>query len=503
VKRILLVASVVLCSSKLYASDAVDTRISFTVADDNVAKGPQKSPTASPSIPNFTPSVNNRLFFDDFERSFTGFENMTHLVLYKKAPGFFAGVDTEGALVIRATFLAEKGVQLLDAGSYLRLTKKVGDNTELGLTAFPISADRFRLGYSYDISWGGSRIFPNARAVPGLRLEINNDWVHAYLGLKTGLAQVDESDGSKELDTVWGVLSGASFNVLENLRVEGGAGFFHRGTIDKQELRTVSNGRFRVAPWQAYGGSAQITFHEGDAIGIPIDFRLYRNDPLVAQQFFVLPKYDDNTAYTIRSEASVMQQTLQNSDKPTSTRLQTAYAGDVTFLMRTGHLRLQAYVVYRNLPFVLFNVPSYPSFVSFPQGTRAQLDVFSFAGLDYYFETTHLLPGFMVGVRRPANMTSAVAAGASPPSSLGQQTLVFRSDTDVDILDPGDKVKLIYSAKATLLWQLSDIMSVVGELQYSYDPNRRSFSQDPGGVSVRLAQDPNIVGFMANLNVKF
>jgi hypothetical protein len=100
-------------------------------------------------------------------------------------------------------------------------------------------------------------------------------------------------------------------------------------------------------------------------------------------------------------------------------------------------------------------------------------------------------------------MTSAVAAGASPPSSLGQQTLVFRSDTDVDILDPGDKVKLIYSAKATLLWQLSDIMSVVGELQYSYDPNRRSFSQDPGGVSVRLAQDPNIVGFMANLNVKF
>ena len=168
----------VLIGSRAFAGDAVDTRVTFTVADDDVMRGPQESSTGSPSIPNFQPSNANRLFFEDYERRDNGFENLTHFVLYAHQPGFFEGLDTEAALVLRAQMLDAKGVDLRDDGTYLKVTQDIGGH-KLALTAFPISADRFRLGYSYRISWGGSNIFKYSRAAPGLRLESSSDNYYA------------------------------------------------------------------------------------------------------------------------------------------------------------------------------------------------------------------------------------------------------------------------------------------------------------------------------------
>ena len=71
---------------------------------------------------------------------------------------------------------SENGIQLSDDGSYITLSNWKDpthkDPTRISLTAFPVSADRFRLGYSYRLSWGGSPEYSRARSsVPGLKLQ--------------------------------------------------------------------------------------------------------------------------------------------------------------------------------------------------------------------------------------------------------------------------------------------------------------------------------------------
>lgn len=482
------------------AGDAIDTRITFTVADDNVTKGPDETATASPTLPNFQPTRQNQLPGDNHEKRDTGFENLTHLVLYADQPGFFAGLDTQAALVLRAELLDARGVALKEDGSYLKLTKQHGPGAWV-LTAFPVSADRFRLGYSYEISWGGNDIFLRSKATPGLRLAYQTDTIYGFLGIKTGLLQVDLEDGSKELDTVWGVLAGGGIDLSAALRFETGAGFFYRGTIDKPQLRLpLPSGGFRTAPWQGFGGSAQLAYHVGLPIGTPIDFRLYKNDPLLQESFFQPETYNDALSFQVSGEISALGQTLQDPEVPASTTVQPAGAADLSARIKIGKWRVHGLAVAKTLAFILFNVPSNPSFVDFAQGVKAAPELLGRVGCDYFWEAWHLTPGVIMGAVRPAHR----GGNSQAADTLGQQLLVFRSDTDIDVLGPGDRVRPTYFAKLTLKWDLSTLMAAAAELQYSHDPNRRTLAQDPSGINiVRVADDPDVLGFTAMLRARF
>jgi hypothetical protein len=501
--------SLIAFATPAHALDVVDTRVTFTIADDDVVRGPQNTVTggtASPSIPNSIPSQANRLFMDDFEKRDTGFENLTHFVLYVHQPGFFEGLDTEAAVVMRTEWLQNKGINITEDGSYLRLTRSLGDD-KLRIIAFPLNTDRFRLGYSYKISWGGSRIFTkngDTSATPGMKLEYERPGVYAFLGAKTALRQVDQDDGTKEQDTVYGVLAGAGIDVVDELRLEAGGGYFYRGTIDKQELRIPDGqGRFKVARWDAFGGSTQLVYHVGIPIGVPVDFKVYTNDPLHKESFFRPETYNDDVSFLVQTEANVIGQTLQNPEKPASTKVQYAIAADITGRVKVGKTRFHLLSVYRDLAFILLDVPGNPSFVAFPRGLKVQPELFVSAIVDYYFEELHLTPGFVLGVQRPANVTTSVAAGSNPPASLGQQTLVFRNETWVDTLDPGDVVGLVYAVKGTFKWDLSEVISTIGEVSFQYDPNRRTFQQDPTGIPIRAKQSPEIVGFNILMQARF
>ncbi len=486
-----------------WARDFLDTRVTFGFADDNVLAGPQESNPSSPSAPNFTPSNSNNLFFDNYDTKDSGFETLTHLAVYAKDPGFFRHWQTEAGLVIRAQINAEANIALSDAGSFIQihryLARSEGKKNKEGftLTLFPMSADRFRLGYSYAISWGGSKIFRNAGAVPGLKFQFNTDRMYAFLGFKTGLTQQDMDDGTKEKDTVWGILAGFGVDIIPMLRFEMNGGFFDRGTIDKQEVRT--------APFQGFGGSAQLAFHKGMDIGTSIDFRLYKNDPDVATTFFKEERYADTVSVEAKTEFSLLGQTLQNPEKASATVIQKAKAWDINFKLKSGFLRVHADFLMRDLSFLLFNVPSSPSYMDFPSGIEPHPEIFFAAGFDYYFEKPRLTPGLVLGIQRPANFTGKANTGNLTNSTLGIQTFVFRSDTDVDILDANDKVGIVFAAKATLKWDLSRIISSAFELQYSYDPNKTTFKQDATGIVApeREHLSPHILGFNILVRAKF
>src|SRR4051812_14656304 len=92
-------ACLLLCSGVAHAWDFVDTRLNFTLTDENLLVKPGETNPNVPGLRIDRPNQFGILFFDNYDTRFTGYENLTHLVLYKKVEkGRFVA---EAALAIR------------------------------------------------------------------------------------------------------------------------------------------------------------------------------------------------------------------------------------------------------------------------------------------------------------------------------------------------------------------------------------------------------------------
>ena len=76
--------------------DFMDTRLSWTFGDDDFLHPTGSSFPLSPSF-SIGDRPQYRLFFDALNSRFAGRENLTHLVMYKKMPGFIPRLTTEAA----------------------------------------------------------------------------------------------------------------------------------------------------------------------------------------------------------------------------------------------------------------------------------------------------------------------------------------------------------------------------------------------------------------------
>jgi len=147
-----------------WAGDFVDTRLNFTITDENLLVKPGETNPSVPGVRIGAPNSLGILFFDNYDTRYTGYENLTHLVIYKKMGN--RRFTAEAAYVLRLLQFTDVNLSSIDDGSYIKLTywfdpnhESGGGKTNLAFTAFPLNADRMRLGYSYRISWGGSPIF--------------------------------------------------------------------------------------------------------------------------------------------------------------------------------------------------------------------------------------------------------------------------------------------------------------------------------------------------------
>src|SRR5512133_1718357 len=165
-------------SQAAWASDFLDTRLSFAFADDNVLAGAGETTPNSPNA-RFGAGNQNTQFYDNFNTRYSGFETLSHVVLYKKSPAFFEGLITEAAMNVLLLEQPSGGLTIKDDSSYVRLAYTAPGwkpTDTLSFTGFPVSADRFRLGYAYRITWGGSGIFTSrafAYGVPGAKLQLS------------------------------------------------------------------------------------------------------------------------------------------------------------------------------------------------------------------------------------------------------------------------------------------------------------------------------------------
>jgi hypothetical protein len=260
-------------------SDFIDTRVTFVFADDNVFAGPRDR---SPNI-DFGQRNEANTFFDNYDTKDSGQETKSNLVLYKAFGGPFPRIVGDAALVSRFDFYLDEetgkpGAGFFDDGTFLQLSYLLCDTSgtpselskaknRLYLLAFPFNADRMRLGYSYDITWGGNPTFPNnTRGVPGLKLGWDGDRAYAFVGAKSARLLNEKTN---DLQSNFGLLAGAGYDLTDLLRWEVGGGFFQKGVFPPNSLtdpiggkdvqaegisspsRRSSRGPEAPAPWRA------------------------------------------------------------------------------------------------------------------------------------------------------------------------------------------------------------------------------------------------------------
>ncbi len=499
--RFVIVLFCTFVSVRTFAGDFMDTRISFTVSDDNVLQGPRNTNPSSPTFPTFVGTRNNVQFYDNYDTKFSGFETMSNIALFKRMPSFFKNIDTEAALVVNALVRDDATVQLGDAGSFLRLVFPLGENKErsnVNFVAFPVSSDRFRGGYSYAISWGGNPIFPGRGPVPGFKLTIVQPRWYLFAGAKTGLRQREQPDGSIEVDAVGGGLAGLGIDFTDTLTLELNGGVFDRGQVRKFELEQRNK-------LMGYGGTVQLAYHRGLPIGTSIDFQLYRNDPDAPLKFFLPEIYDNSLSIVVKTEFTVLGQNLQNIERPNTTRNQLAWAGDINIAAKYGKTRIFLDAVARSLAFIMYNSPGYPAYIDFPPGSSPQPEYFVAGGFDYFIQSAHLTPGLKLGVQRPAYYRGRPDASQTG-SAVAQATatVVLRDPAlPPDLLPAGLEVEPVLAATASMKWDISEIMSAALQVLVRYDTNRTTFLQDDNGIPTFALLPPVALGFNLLLQSRF
>lgn len=477
----------------------MDTRLAFTLTNENVLAKPGET---IPSVPGWRFGVPNSLgvlFFDNYDTRFSGFETLTHNVIYRS---YSRGhLQAEGAFVLRINELSENQITLADAGSYIVLTNWKDpahkDPTRISLTVFPVSADRFRLGYSYRLSWGGSPEYRRSRSsTPGIKLQYDTDKMYAFVGAKSATV-LDPQDG--EVKGASAVLAGAGIDPHPMVRLELNGGFFDRGY---NELQDVLGEKVYLA-----GGSAQLSIHKGMPIRSSVDYKLYKYNGERISPLFAPEKYPGGVSWVAQTEFTTLAQTLKDPERTGSTTRQFGKAGDVNFRMKIDRYRLRLDLSYRDLAFILHSQPSLPPYSDFPDAYKLQPNLFASAGIDRNWKD-FLTLGIVAGVDRPATLTSP--KGIPGFETLGTSTAVFRNnniDTLITILPPGQKAVAQVAVKGSAKIDFAKIFSAMFDVFYVHDGNQTRYRRqcsDPDQCAFEFEfGDFHQLGFNATLQARF
>lgn len=477
-------------------SGFMDTRLAFTLTNENILAKPGET---IPSVPGWrfgTPNSLGVLFFDNYDTRFSGFETLSHAIMYRS---FQKGhLQAEGAFVLRINELSETQISLADAGSYMVITNWKDpthkDPTRISLTAFPVSSDRFRLGYSFRMSWGGSPEYKRARSSnPGAKLQYDFKQGYVFVGAKSAVV-VDPADGEQK--AALAMLGGAGIDLIQpcaigtpgckgddlGVRAEINGGYFDRG---KNELQDVQSETV-----QLFGASGQLSIYKGLPLRNSIDFRLYRFNNEQVTNLFAPEQYPGGLAWMAQAEFTAMGQTLKDPENTGSTVNQMGYAGDLNVRVKYNRVRLRMDLSFRDLAFILHSQPSLPPYSDFPDDYQLTPNLFAAVGADKNWGDW-LTVGVIAGIELPATLTTPKGIpGQAIGAGTGTSTAVIRNnniDTLITILPPGEDALPQSAVKFNARIDFGRIYAAVLEVFYSYDPNQTKYS--------RVCEDPDNCAF--------
>jgi hypothetical protein len=489
--------ALLLLSAAPAAAGRFRASLGFSFADNNVLRGAGETRINSPSAYfGQTP--------DSYFRALGGSEfgpSRLHLFAYGGALDLHPRFVPEGAVVL---LLDPSSGTFRDDGTYLRVGYYFDSDRRRGvsLTMHPIDSDRERLGFHYDISWGGSAMFPkNFRRglVPGLRLQLDLGWMYAYTGMKTALVRSPTEDildnpGGNTNKIVeranYAVFGGLGFDIYRGLRLEVNGGYFQKGTNTRPNVL----GR----PIHAGGLSGQLSYHHGLSIGRRIDMYLYTEDPI---RFDILAReeYGSGLSWNVAIEGTGVVQTLEDPERARSTINEWAFASMASARFKFSHFRIHLEGIYRTLTYITYNVPGFVPYQALPAAVESKPELTALVSADYFIAPISLTVGLTFGVLRPATYRGVVPAGSAAPTTLqGVHTVVVRgaeSGGDWDILPAGEEELPVFYIKGNLKWTFGDTFAALAELTYGRDPNLSQVFRDFRGHAIRTFDDPNVLAF--------
>ncbi len=517
-------AKVVTAPPPVRIGDFMDTRLTWVFGDDDVLHATGRALPLSPDTA-IGDRKSYRLFFDNLNSRFAGRENLTHLALYKKMPGFIKNLDTEASLLLRLDVAAiarqanNLNQSIYDAGTYIRAfyhtDGKADGKQGLSVTLWPLDTDRFRLGYLYDISWGGTNpfinqsIFPRIQgSAPGGKITYEGKNFTVFFGVKTAtIIQLEgklEDDNTGESNaeefrvgqTNYGLLAGGSVDPTDFLHVDVGGGYFQQGKFD---LPDVEGQRIYTA-----GLSGRVLLHDKSTpVPQSIDFALYRNDPNKPMVIFKPESYSPGkTTWSVALEGTNLWQQLKNFDVAGGLALQSATAFALQANVKSSYLRGSATVIYRDLPYVLRNQPSFIPFQTLPADAGSSDEVFFALASDYYLPKPRLTLGLGGGLQLPATFSTATIDSSSAPI---KRTVVVREQGNIAILPVNQQAVPIFQLRASLKWDISPILSALLWMQYVRDNNGTFVERDPseGTLALRTFISPDFLGFGTSVSARF
>lgn len=432
-------------------SDFIDTRLTFAFSNSNFFAGPGERLYDTSSY-RIGVDRDFNLFLENVDTRFTGYETLSHLVLFKKLPAFWETYETEVALagLVVANYEGPAAadsltpgskrageLSLSDSGSYLRLIKKFGTGAEekegsIDLTAFPVTADRFRLGYTYIISWGGSAIFPSQigskditeGAVPGIRLRYRSAGGrdYAFLGFKS-VRITNKQPGAMagERVPVYGILAGAGTELGDILALEMNGGFFKKGPLERFGLEG--------SKINAYGVSGRATIFQGRRPKQSVDYQLYRNDPTAPDYYYAFRSYAPGTSFSLGLEGNVLAQNLEDPDRFGSEKTVTAVAAGLVGIAKLEEWTFRLDAFYKSVDFIVFNVPGFVPFQAISSNAKTTPEFFAALTAEYFFAKINWRPSLAVGVKVPATEKGALprdlgSVGGAMPGEVRTQIIV-------------------------------------------------------------------------------
>lgn len=479
--------------STALAGDFVDTWVTTAFEETNVLAGPDDHSPA----PNFV-MRGNSTFFENYETKYTDDISMTHLVLYRKDEGFIKGVFSEAALVIRLQpYLdpdqSSPGVKVADDGSYVRIGTTFGGDPEhtLTLTGYAVDANRFRLGYSYDITWGGTNTWAfDPYAAPGARLQWQKQGNYAFFGVKTAVGDYTSQDtGLVNNQAYFGFLAGGGADLGRHLKLEVGAGSFQQGQLTN--VADTASSLYN-APINAAGVSAQLSTRTTDAIDYvsSSELKLYRNAPDFVRDSYLSHREVEGFALLAQVEGNLLFHNLLDPNEDEKTTVERAFAGDAQLTAVAGSTEIQVDGVYKDLAYIVFNIPGISSGYAINPDVDPTPQIYFRGKISHHFPKAHLTPSIGAGFLVPASYTTA------------DHTYVVYSETDVEAVPDGYPPANILSTVAGLQWDISKSTVIVGEVLYTLD-NNIAYINDENVYVADAEEVRNMLGFNLMMRARF
>ncbi len=458
------------------AGDFMDVWVTSALQDGNLRTGPDgASPTA-----NFV-TRGTSTFFEGYDSRYTDDVSQSYLVLYRKDEGFSKNLFTEAGMVVRfAPYInpndSNPGVRIQDDGSYVRVGYRIGGDEKhvVSFTGYAVDANRFRLGYSYDLTWGGRDIFAGDPSVaPGVRLQWQKGETYVFAGAKTALADYTDPLTSLPLEQAyWGGLFGAGTVIGEHVRAEAGIGSFQQGQlVNVQDVTSDLYG----APINALGGCVQLGVRTTDAMdwAVSNELKLKRNGPDFVKDTYLSHREMDGIGLLVQAEGNLLAHNLLDFDSAGSTVVEKAFAGDVQAVLGFGTTEIGMDFVYKDLTYILFNVPGLTSGYSLPESYDVTPQVYGRLRASHYFPKAHLTPQLGIGLMQPATYGDAEHG-----------YFVVPNETDRSHVPSGQAPAALLSAVAGVEWDMSKSMVAVAEVLYTVDNNVSDFvGTEEGGAA--------------------